>query len=91
LNQDPEDKEEWIDTMTASKRFRVTTPTLYELAYSKRVETRTRPMGRLREKLEFKVSDLKAWDDSRDSHWKEKSKERSETPGQAGRVPALAS
>lgn len=86
MNQEPEPEsaEEWIGTMEAARRFKVTTPILYEIAYSKRVTTRRRPMGPFREKLEFKVSELKAWDDNRKSHWKEKSKNRSETQGQAG-------
>lgn len=89
MNQQ-QDEEEWIDTMTASKRFRVSTPTLYDLAYAEPpiVTTREVKWGRMRTKLEWKVSDLQKWDESRTSHWKEKSRQRSETPGQAGLVVA---
>lgn len=91
MNQESEE-EEWIDTMAAAKRFKVSAPTLYDLAYAEpaRVETRVITKGRMRPKLEFKVADLKRWDEGRTSHWKEKSKQRSETQGQAGFAPALS-
>lgn len=88
MNQEPAD-EEWIDTMTACKRFRVSPATLYRLAYDEpiQVETRVIMKGKLRPKLLYRLSDLVLWNANR-SPGRRYSEQPTETPGQAGLVVA---
>lgn len=88
MNQEPEE-EEWIDTMTASKRFSVSPAWLYKLAFDEpiQVDHRIVTKGRLRSKIEYSVADLKRWDAKRDSRFK-KSAQPTEQPGRTS--PAYA-
>ena len=90
MNQNPEE-EEWIDTMTASKRFNVSPAWLYKLAFEEpqQLTHRIVTKGRLRSKIEYSVSDLKRWDAKRDSRFK-KTSQPTEQPGRMRPAPAGA-
>lgn len=82
MHEKPEETEEWIDSKTASQRFKVSIPRLLELAYmdNSPLEVEYEKFGKIRQRLLFSVSSLRRWNATRIDRFRYEERE-TERPG----------